>query len=700
MTITLPFSNPSADPSDESRSGLRTYYNGLKETFPARFGKFAVASLRAARAAFLLVMISISYCFAAAEVVFVHAPEGSSTEQERLQTAADFYGLNLKVVVIASTNDGIAVSRAVEREETVGVVIAANALGLVNQNELLREIQRKSGSSVPVLILGVTPDVDPILLRTWSGGAALGCRRLESGARSQYIFGRVDGLTWQLADLEIPLQIRGLSYLELAESSSFLPITSVRHDDRVSPVFIETTVEQAKVFVATAVALDEKLMDGEGVVSAFLRVAPEMMFTRFCARERGWHPVHYYANLTIDDPWLRQPYGYVDYKGLLDEMEKHNFHTTIAFIPWNYDRSDQAVVSLFRDHPDRFSISVHGDNHDHKEFTDYRSKPLANQIADLKQSLARMDKFQALTGIPYDKVMVFPHSIAPEETLAALKTYNYLATVNSTNVPQNAQSPADLAFALRPVTLSFADFPSIRRYSVTAPIPKAYVAINEFLGNPLFFYGHSEDFAGGVAAFDGTADEVNKLEPDTQWRGLGDIVKHLYVVKLRDDSNYDVLSFSGNICLDNASVRDSIYYVRKQEDGSQAIDSLIVDGLKFPYQLQEGYLNFAIPVAMGKTRCAAIQYKNDLNLASISISKDSTVVYLLRTASDFRDNYLSKAGVGLTFIRFYNEHKLAPAQVLACLFALMLVFLYVGYRLRVFVTKRHAALRATQNIDR
>src|SRR5260370_28184823 len=135
------------------------------------------------------------------------------------------------------------------------------------------------------------------------------------------------------------------------------------------------------------------------------------MFVKYCAGEQGWHAIHQYANLTIDDPWLRPSYGYVDYKGLLDEMERHNFHTTIAFIPWNYDRSDPAVVSLFRSHPYRFSIAVHGDNHDHKEFTDYPSKPLADQIDDLKQALARMQKFRPLTGIPCDDVMVFPHSI-------------------------------------------------------------------------------------------------------------------------------------------------------------------------------------------------------------------------------------------------------------------------------------------------
>ena len=47
------------------------------------------------------------------------------------------------------------------------------------------------------------------------------------------------------------------------------------------------------------------------------------------------------------------------------------------------------------------------------------------------------------------------------------------------------------------------------------------------------------------------ADEVNKREPATEWRSLGEIVKHLYVVKLRDDFDYDVLAFSNNISLEN-----------------------------------------------------------------------------------------------------------------------------------------------------
>src|SRR5260370_11840522 len=192
----------------------------LKQVVSTRFGKIAICSLRVTWVVFFLVKISASCCYAAGDVVFIRSPGGSSTEQEQLEIATNFYGLNLKVFVASSNNDDLALRRAVEREETVGVAIAGNALADVNQNALLQALHRRRGSNAPVLILGVSPDGDPILLRTWSGGTAFGCRRLESSLRLQYLFGRVEGLTRQLSDLEIPLSTNNASYLVLGENSA------------------------------------------------------------------------------------------------------------------------------------------------------------------------------------------------------------------------------------------------------------------------------------------------------------------------------------------------------------------------------------------------------------------------------------------------------------------------------------------------
>ena len=640
---------------------------------------------------FLLLLISPSWCYSA-DLVIVRPLRGSFKEQQELEVAAHFYGLNLKVVMAGADSGDPTLSRAVTQKETLAVAIEANALPLVSEKAILRAEGRRPGGTVPILILGVTPETDATLLRAWSGGAAVGCRRLAAPLQLHYAIGRVVGLTGQLTGLEIPYPSNNTFYFALAEHSEALEIAKVGDNHQAVPVFIEATLNRQRVFLASTMArANESVAEAneKSVVSAFAEIAPAMMFIKYCAGERGWHALHHYANLTIDDPSLREPYGFLDYKRVLAEMEKHDFHSTIAFIPWNYDRSEPDVVSLIRNHPERFSISIHGDNHDHKEFADYGSKPLDVQVAALRQSLARMDRFQALTGIPYDKVMIFPHSIGPEKTLEALKIYNFLATVNSQNVPTDAVRPLGLVFAMRSATLSFGGLPSITRYSVAAPTPNYLIAINAFLDNPLLFYCHHELFESGMAAFDDVADRVNSLEPDTRWRGLGDIVRHLYLVKLRDDFNFDVLALSANINLENISGRDSVFYVSKMEGDHPAIASVTVDGQAYPFQLHGDHLDFNLPIPAGQARSVTIQYENHLSLPPVDVEKRSVRVYFLRMASDFRDNVLYRSATGRALIHVFYDREPRSSRVLEwTALALMPFCICVCWGVRILISKR------------
>ena len=603
-------------------------------------------TLRTVCAVLFVVSASSLWCYSA-DVVLIRSAGEPSSEQHELELATEFYGLSLKVVISSGKNDSSTLV-AVQQNTTLAVAIEANALADVDQKALLRALHRKPGGSAPVLILSVTPQTNPTLLSTWSGGAAVGIKRLEAPAL-HYVVGRVANITEQLTDLEIPFPGDDTFYFASPEHSAAQEIMAVRSDRQIVSVFIETDFHEQKVFLLCKKHASEEgavAWSTDSTIDAFAAIAPVMMFTKYSAGGRGWHAPEHDANLTIDDPWLRESYGHLVYADLLKEMEKHNFHTTIAFIPWNYDRSEARVVSLFRGHPDRFSICVHGDNHDHKEFDDLKSKSLALQTAALHQSLARMDEFQKLTGIPYDNVFVFPHNIGSESILEELKNDNFIATVNSLNVPIDRPRPQSPLFALRPVTLSFGNFPSITRYSASMPAPDLFLKINEFLDSPLFFYGHHDLFANGMDAFDSMADEVNKLQPDTHWRSLGDIARNLYLVRLRDDSNYDVLAFSSSVDLKNISGRNSDFQIQKQEPDSAAIASVSVDGRSVPIEWSDGLLHLSVDVPAGQSRNVVILYKNDLELASVSTAKDSLRVYCLRMVSDFRDITLSKFSLG------------------------------------------------------
>ena len=136
-----------------------------------------------------------------------------------------------------------------------------------------------------------------------------------------------------------------------------------------------------------------------------------------------------------------------------------------------------------------------------------------------------------------------------------LKKYNYWSTANSENVPLGSDEPGDPLFVLRPQTTSFGNFLSIKRQSAEIPVSSVRMAINAFLENPLLFYVHQEFFGNGIGAFNSIADQVNRIAPDTQWRNLGEISRHSYLMRLRQDGDYDVLALSANLVFTNPNDR-------------------------------------------------------------------------------------------------------------------------------------------------
>jgi peptidoglycan/xylan/chitin deacetylase (PgdA/CDA1 family) len=624
-------------------------------------------------------LLSVSH---GAEIVLVRGDSTRAQEQERsIDLAATIYGLTVQTVTIqpqrqrGSIAAETEITKALGQKSTAALAIQADALPLIEKEKILKATQRETTASIPILVFGVNANSDFAALKAWTDGRIVGATTLAPGSAVQvYTIGRAPAITGQLSGAKFTFESSQAYFFKLDDKRNTEQIAAVKEGEEERPVVVGFSAGPSRFLVACELTPFRRKVTAWGpqeILRAFPSIAAAFMFVRYSAGERGWHAVGHYANLTIDDAWLRESYGYLDYENLLAEMKRHNFHTTIAFIPWNYDRSEPKTASLIRNHPDRFSICVHGDNHDHKEFSSDGGKSLARQIVSVKQALGRMDRFQALTGVPYDKVMVFPHSIGGEGVLAGLKTYNYLATVNGWNVPMDRVNPIDLSFALRPVTLSYGDFPSVSRYSAEVPIPNSLIALGAFLDNPMLFYGHHGMFANGIGAFDTVADEVNKVEPTIKWRSLGEIVKHLYLVKLRDDSSYDVLALSNSISLENTSSRDAVFHVRKQERKASAINKADVDGRPYPYDVQGDELTMTLSVPRGQTRSVAIEYRNDLTTAPADISKNSALVYVLRMASDFRDITLPKLPLGEKLVVYYYVHDMTPTQL--CTYAALLL---------------------------
>ncbi len=630
----------------------------------------------------LVVLVTLFHSAWASDVLFITKSGADVAFQNQVRRASKFYGLDVQTIAIGAQSENVL--DALRRSHPLAAIVSVDVLDSLERVATINALRRPDGSRIPLLILATKPQGASQLLPGWTGRRVDACREVETRSSVwKMMFSRDLNVVHQLAGVSADAASAPVCELVLSRDPAIQVLADMDGETNRVTTFIYLLIGAQPIFVATAIRPVSKveLSGGASLQEAFTSIAELMIFLRQAAGERAWHMPASYANLTVDDPWLTEPYGGLGYKALLREMEIHNFHTTIAFVPWNFDRSQPEVVSLFQDHSDRFSISIHGNNHNHREFGGYNTQPFEGQRKDIKQALARMEQFRKRTGLPYDRVMVFPHAVAPAETFGILKKDDYWATVNSQNVPLGSRIPEDPLFPLTPWTLAFKGFPSVKRISAEVPVSNIDVAVNSFLGNPELFYVHQEFFEDQIGAFNAIADQVNRLEPQVRWKSLGYIMRHLYLIRLRSDQDYDVLAISSNLALVNPTERSIVFHVHKSEDPEIPLRTVLVDGIPVAHKSAFNEISFDVLIGPKQSRDVKVSYSDGVSLASVDISKKSLLITFDRRLSDFRDLRLSRSVLGRKVQSFYYRYGLDSLERLAERSIGFLLAIIAGYLL-------------------
>jgi hypothetical protein len=224
------------------------------------------------------------------------------------------------------------------------------------------------------------------------------------------------------------------------------------------------------------------------------------------------------ACFIIDDPILKPQYGCLSFEKLLREMKAHNFFTELAFIPWNYKKSEVNTVKLFSDNPNYFAICVHGCNHTSQEFGrgDYtKLRSLAST------ALWRMEEHKKLTGLPYEPVFVFPQGFASTVAIHALKDVGFFAAFNSNlQMADENSSPPAIEFQ-RPATTIYHNFPLFLRRDPKSP----HFAQDLEWNRPILIYAHHYIFRDGYKTITDLVDRINSLGK-IKWVSLLNIAEH------------------------------------------------------------------------------------------------------------------------------------------------------------------------------
>lgn len=508
--------------------------------------------------------------------------------------------------------------------------MSAAHLSLLSPEELdllMGSVIEKGGT---LLLYEVTNQTDAAVLNRLTGGAVIDVTRPRDSVRDWTVTSEASEVTQEFSGkyIELTSVMKQLDYALEVDPASRITTLLVSEDDygHNYPIFVRAGVEAGTVYVNAGSIGDEPASLASLPLRSFYYAAEKfsvimpLMFTmRHVMGYEAWHNEVNFANLTLDDPSLTPNYHLLDYEALLRQMDEHEFVTTIAFMPTNYQRSHPDVIRLLRNNPHRYSIVQHGNNNDGYEFYYYElpdnlvsndqsqpasgeaghtARPFSEQEADLIEGLDRMLHHQQSTGVPFERVMIFPYGISPEDTLTVLKRLNFIATVNAEDRPLGASRPDTWDYGMYTASFDFANFPVIERrlYVDSYGNPDPFIldaAYDLFIDRPALFWSHPHEgelFTKGIDEFNLIADRINRLPGTIEWRTLGDVVKRAYTEKLNDDGTFDVRMSAHAMILSNRSSAERVYHVSKPESFNVPIDHVMVDGVEVPYRVADGRL--------------------------------------------------------------------------------------------------------------
>ena len=242
----------------------------------------------------------------------------------------------------------------------------------------------------------------------------------------------------------------------------------------------------------------------------FMEMLPLLDWLReICSRDAFEGPP-LRACFIFDDPNLHWPrYGYVDYRQIITQAEKENYHVAFATIPLDTWFTHAATAALFRNHPNRISLVVHGNDHVKHELARPYTRP--ERVGLLQQAIHRIQRLEQRAGVPVCRVMVPPHGACSEVMLGELPRHGFKAACISHGSlrAHNPTSPWVGTLGYRPSELILG-CPVSPRWGLAGNTTNV-ILVAAYLKQPLILRGHHQDLKAGLEILNQNAQMINSL---------------------------------------------------------------------------------------------------------------------------------------------------------------------------------------------
>lgn len=371
----------------------------------------------------------------------------------------------------------------------------------------------------------------------------------------------------------------------------------------------------------------------------FLTAVPAVLYVKWAFAEICWQPPETTACLTIDDPLLRPRYGFLNYQHLLGLMERENFSTSIAFIPWNWNRSARSTVRLFQENPKRFSLSIHGCDHTAAE---YGSRSRDRLAWKSRESMQRMARHRQQTGLLHDQVMVFPQGIFSGAAMEAVKHEGFTGTVNSEVISTDTPArPVTIADYWGVAVMNYSDFPIFTRRYPWAGVEN--FAFDILLGKPCLTVIHHNDCHDGYRCLLDCIQRLNKLNVTLRWTNLAEVVRRSFRQREAAPEVMEVDIYGSEVRLENLSGAKKLYRVLKRESSPDTIREIRVAEQPVKWQAVGNQVRFDVELNPGESKIVVICFKEiPINGVQGDDLYQQAKAGLRRYLCEVRDNYLMR----------------------------------------------------------
>ncbi|MGH9405267.1 MAG: hypothetical protein ACRD3D_05435 [Terriglobia bacterium] len=506
-----------------------------------------------------------------------------------------------------------------------------------------------SGSALPpwiasmssVFLYGFRADkACEALLRFVSGDLQARIRALNGPAAAVFVTGDFPEMCGPMSGLQVPVRVRSDDFVfdVPCPGGGF---RSLLRADGGEMLF--GTERQGQLFYLSAccgiVDLDSPSAEYFDVRTAFGHAVPLILYLKWAFRDVGWRSPETSACLVVDDPPLKRRYGFLQFPEALELMDRFNFTTSIGFIPWNWQRTDRQTLDIFRKHPDRFSLVVHGCDHTASEFA-ARSTAVLNRR--IKLAVERMDSFARSSAISYNRAMVFPQGAFAPETGRALKLNGFAAAVNTEVAPSCGDCNTTIADLWDVAIMKYGAFPIFTRRYLTHGIEN--FAFDALLGKPCLIAAHHDAFKDHARELINLIAKLNSSPRPVQWRPVGDVIRRSFKSRRMADGTMLIAMFGEEATVENQHrVPLETVFIRR-EDEPNSVKAVTVNETPVEFSYNGEDLQFAATVAPQASATVRIVYFDQLAAEeSHEGVRRRMKTRARRHLSEFRDNYLSQS---------------------------------------------------------